>query len=71
MPKGRFAERSQISGEKRRFRNRGGSSLCASRLRLGKQPRKWDACGEASLPILFEGRCRATCAFGVLHRYPR
>jgi hypothetical protein len=28
-------------------------------------PRNWDACGEASLPILFEGRCRAVGAFGV------
>ncbi len=65
LPKGRLAERSQISGAKRRIPSRGGSSLCASRLRLVKPPRKWDACGEASLPIDFEGRCRAAGTFGV------
>ena len=32
---------------------------------LGKPPRKWDAYGETSLPIPFEGRCRADCAFDI------
>ena len=46
---------------------------------LASHREKWDACGlrlvtyasesEASLPIQFEGRCRATCAFGDSHRF--
>ena len=39
-PKGRLAEPSQTSGAKRRFPNRGGSSLCASRLRPGQAAAK-------------------------------
>ena len=32
---------------------------------LASRREKWDACGEASLPIHFEGRCRAAGTFGV------
>ena len=31
-------------------------------------PQKWDPYGEASLPSLFDGRCRAECALGVPRR---
>ena len=32
-------------------------------------PRNWDACGEASLPNPFEGRCRADLAYGAPRRF--
>ena len=46
-----------------------GTAMPHSQTTGAAAPPKWDACGEASLPILFERRCRADLAYGAARRF--